>query len=423
MTGQASEEQRAGAGPRKTGPPRAAGLLGQYGPFLAHPGVARPAGFGLLARLTNGMLGLVFMLTAVEVTGSYAAAGGTAALFTAASTVATPLWSRAADRLGPAPVLLVTGSGEAAVLAAEAWVSLGDAPGGLPLTLLAVTASGALLPPVAAIMRTQWSRMFAGSELRTTAFAYETVVTDLVFIAGPAVVAGLTALAGPGPALLAAAGTTLCGCLGLATGSRLLPGPPGGPGERHWLGALGNRRVRALLPVGFLLTGSISVIEVSLVSAADQEGSPDAAGLLIALLSVGGVAGGLLWGRVRHEARPWRELLVWTGALTAGWALPALAPHMWVLAGLLLLAGLAMNPALTAQFSAMDDAAPPELATEAFGWLNGTSSAGLTAGAAAVGPLVEAEARYGFLAAAGMCALGTALIAAARPAAGRAPAT
>ncbi|RKN43986.1 MFS transporter [Streptomyces hoynatensis] len=423
MTGQASGEQSAGAREREAAAPGAGGLLGQYGPFLAHPGVAWPAGFGLLARLANGMLGLVFMLTAVEVTGSYAAAGATAALFTAASTVATPLWSRAADRLGPAPVLLVTGGGEAAVLSAEAWVTLGDGPGGLPLTLLAVTASGALLPPVSAVMRTQWSRMFAGSALRATAFAYETMVTDVVFIAGPAVVAGLTASASPGLALIAAAVATVAGCGALATGSRLLPGAPGGPRERHWLGALRSRRVRALLPVGFLLTGSISVIEVSLVSSADQEGRPDAAGVLIALLSVGGVAGGLLWGRRRQEARPRRDLLVWTGALTVGWGLLALAPHPWVLAGLLLLAGLALNPALTAQFSAMDDAAPPELATEAFGWLNGASSAGLTAGAAAVGPLVEAEAGHGFLVAAAMCAAGTALIAAGRPRAGTAPDT
>lgn len=47
------------------------------------------------------------------------------------------------------------------------------------------------MPPLGATMRTLWSRKFEGSELKSTAFALESVIVDLAFILGPSAVAAL----------------------------------------------------------------------------------------------------------------------------------------------------------------------------------------------------------------------------------------
>ncbi|MBC3990215.1 MFS transporter [Streptomyces sp. AC563] len=380
-------------------------MIGHYRTFFARPGVPWLASFGLVGRLPNGMLSLVFVLATAESTGSYAIAGAAAACYTVGTALGNPLWSRGVDRLGARAVLAGTGIAQSALLLVAAAVLTGEDRSAVLLVLLAALC-GVLLPPLNAVMRSLWSRMFSGSELKTTAFAYESVVTDLVFIVGPFLVAAVMAVADPGLALVAAAVATAVGCVLVAVSPQAKAVPPAEQGDRHWLGPLRFRAVLGLLPVGFLLIGSIVAIEVTLVSFADIRGTPSLSGVLIAVLSVGGVAGGLYWGARRQPGTHVQQLVVLLGALGAGWGLLAVTRNPWVLGGLLLLAGLVLNPAITAQFSAMDDVAPPEMITESFGWLNAMTSAGSAAGATLAGLLVSERAEPGFLLAAGMCLLG-----------------
>lgn len=389
-------------------------MTGRYKLLFTQPGALWLSCFGLLGRLPNGMLGLVFVLVIVQSTGSFAAAGLAVALYTVGTALGNPFWSRGVDRWGPRRILLITGTAQSVFLLVVAGATMGQTRSTAFLVPLAAL-SGALLPPLGAIMRTLWSRMFSGSELKAAAFAYESIAVDLVFIAGPSIVAVLTAVANAGIALIVAAVATAAGCLLVAASPHAAPSPPSehrAQHERHWLGPLRSGAVLGLLPVGFLLMGSITVIEVSLVSFADHRGAPGLAGVLIAVLSVGGVAGGLYWGARKQPGTNAGQLLVLLGALALGWGLLASSDVPWLLGALLVLAGLVLNPAITAQFSTMDDVAPPQAITESFGWLNATASAGAAAGASVVGLLVTERAEPGFLLAAGMCAAGC-LIAAA----------
>jgi MFS family permease len=380
-------------------------VSGSYKLLFSQPGVLLLSCFGLLGRLPNGMLSLVFVLLTVRNTGSYAAAGLAAALYTAGTTLGNPIWSRGVDRFGPRRILIITGTAQGALLLIVAGLTLGQNRSVTLLVPLAAV-SGALLPPLGAIMRTLWSRMFSGSELKKAAFAYESVVVDVVFIVGPSIVAGLTAVANASVALTVAAAATTAGCVLVAASPHTRPVPRGEHPSRHWLGPLHFVSVLGVLPVGFLLMGSISVIEVSLVAFAEHSGAPALAGVLIAVLSVGGVVGGLYWGSRRQPGTNAQQLIYTLGALAVGWGLLASTAIPWLLVVLLLLAGLALNPAITAQFSTMDDVAPEEAITESFGWLNATASAGAAAGALVVGLLVTERSEPGFLLAAGMCATG-----------------
>jgi len=60
----------------------------------------------------------------------------------------------------------------------------------------------------------------------------------------------------------------------------------------------------ALLPISLLLMGSITVIEVALVAYAGHSGREFVVGYLVAALSVGGIASGLIWGSWSSAAAP-----------------------------------------------------------------------------------------------------------------------
>ncbi len=90
----------------------------------------------------------------------------------------------------------------------------------VPIAVLA----GLLTPPLTPALRSILPRL-VGDELRLTAFALESTIQEVVFVAGPLVAAVTAWLAGPRAALVVAALATVVGVVGyvLAVGRAGLP--------------------------------------------------------------------------------------------------------------------------------------------------------------------------------------------------------
>jgi MFS family permease len=386
---------------------------GRYRALFAQPGSRSVAVAGLVGRLPNGMIGIGFLLAVVQVGDSYLAAGAAIATYTTAAAVFGPIWTRTADRVGARRVLLIVGPAQSLTLAAVA-VCVGVVDQAGPLIALAVP-SGALLPPLAAIMRSMWSRTVPDEDVRAAAAAFESMVVEVVWVAGPCVVA-VAAAVHPALAFAVAAAATLIGCGLVAVNSRMQLWSPLPRAERSSrLGPLRHGPVLGVLPVGLLLLGSIGAIEVSVVSFADHAGQPEVAGLLIAALSVGGILGGLAWGSRRQPGTTTGQALVLIAVTGAAWAALVLAEDVGVLVVLLVVAGLALTPAITAIYGVMDEVAPQEQLTESFGWLSSVGAAGSSIGSAAAGAVAGAVAGNGFLLAAAMCATAAGIALVCRP--------
>lgn len=381
---------------------------GGYRLLLRHPGAAGLAAAGLIGRLPTGMLGLTCVLVLLKATGSYAAGGMAAGLYLLATAVTGPAWSRLADRIGPRLVLLTTGCGQTVMLLAFADLA-SSSHGQVTLAALAA-ASGTFAMPLGAIMRTTWSRMLCDEPAaKAAAFAYESLVLDLAFIIGPAIVTAIAAFGGPAGALLTAAMATITAAI-LAARSPHLAGRGHRPQERPPTSSpLRQPAVVSLLPVGFLLTTSITLTQTSLVAFAGAAGNRNAAGLLVAMLSAGSIIGGLYYGNRKPAAPATRRLPRLLMTLAAGWATLALLPTMWLLGAALVLVGLALNPNVTAVFAALDETAPRDSLTESFAWLTTTTAAGLSTGSALAGLVAAIHPSRGFLFGAGACALAAAL--------------
>ena len=94
-----------------------------------------------------------------------------------------PLLGRVIDRHGPRTTLLVCGVAfPAALVALVAAVHHLQSP---VLILGAAAAAGVTFPPITACMRTYLRQQLAEDTLLSTAYSLESVLIELIFIAGP----------------------------------------------------------------------------------------------------------------------------------------------------------------------------------------------------------------------------------------------
>jgi MFS family permease len=381
----------------------------RYLEILRTPHVGRLFAASLLARLPMGINGLAIVLLLRAETGSFSVAGATSGALALGSGLGAPLAGRLIDALGARILLVLAGVNAAGLLAI-----VGLTRAGAPAAALVAAAliAGAAFPPTSSVMRTRYPVLFAGRPALTQgAFALDSVLTESMFTIAPLLTAALVVLVDAAAALFLSAAAVAVGTVALVAA---LP-----PAEDHAdeaprgrLGALAVPGIRtlvaAMLPVGF----AFGTLEVALPAFADAEGDPELAGVLLALLAVGSVTGGLVYG-----ARPRRGSLAGTHVRVA-LALPlcmlplALAGSPVAMALLVLPAGAMIAPLIATRNELAGRVAPAGARTEAYTWPLTALVGGIAAGAAAAGALSDATSWQlavlaGVVAAAGGAAIAT----------------
>ncbi|RBY78268.1 MFS transporter [Geodermatophilus sp. TF02-6] len=344
---------------------------------------------GFAGRLPSAMVPLALLLMVQQQTGSYAVAGLASATYGIAMAGAAPVLGRLADRRTPRPVLLAQAAAHPLLLTLLVAVVLGGAP--TPAIVAASAAAGAGTPLVSGAVRALWSRV--DPRVRATAYALDATATELVFVAGPTVVAALAVLADPAWAVGAAGVLAAAGALAVATSGAMRGWAPAPEVERASVFAtvLAPGMPRVLASGAALMLG-FGALEVAVPAFADAAGAPGMSGVLLALWSLGSVAGGLWFGaRVVSVSLPrqYRWLLL---GVTIGLAPLTAASDPWVLGALLFLGGTAIAPTLTVQNSLVGSIAPAHATTEAFTWLSTMATGASAVGAALGGALIESRA-------------------------------
>jgi predicted MFS family arabinose efflux permease len=143
--------------------------------------------------------------------------------------------------------------------------------------------------------------------------------------------------------------------------------------------------VLTMIPVGFAL-GSV---QVSLPAFSHDESHPELAGVLVAAWSLSAACGGFIYGLRRSRSAlsvvHHRLTLLFPAAL----ALPLLAPSIPLMALLLMPAGSLIAPIIATRNQLASEAAPPGTKTEALTWPLTALVAGLSAGSALGGVLID----------------------------------
>ncbi len=222
---------------------------------------------GFVARLPISMIGLGEVLLVSSQTGSYAVAGALSALGALSNAVFGPLLGRATDRYGQHRVLpaLVT----VHVLALTAFIVLVRAGAPTPALVVSVTLSGGTFPNIGALVRARWAFLLVGEpRLLRTAFAWESVLDEVIYVAGP-VVATVLAVSVVDYGALAAVGLLLVIGTVLFVGSRGSEPPAGGVPPRGQGSALRYPGVLGVTVAFVFLGGLFGSFEVVTVAFAD----------------------------------------------------------------------------------------------------------------------------------------------------------
>ena len=361
---------------------------------------------GLLAQTTQGAgpIGVILVIRGHH--GSLALAGAVVGAVSIAGGVARPVQGRFIDRRGPRGLMTVTGIVHPAAVIAI--VALSDARGpGVLLVVLGVLA-GAALPPVSTVMRVAWGAA-SGDGDRTSAYSLVFLTQELAILTGPLLLSAVVAASDASAALVTVAAVTGAGTLGFAASlPAALERRETRPHE-HGATVLRSPGMRALLPVAALVGAVIGGVEIGVPTFAAAHHAPAASGLLIAILSTGGIAGAAFYGMRRWATGPTARLIGLLAGLTVAAALAIAAPGLVALGAALALVGLPLNPSLTTVSLLVDSHVSPAGAAEAFGWLStGVAGGGGLSSAVAGAVTHPGDPRPAFVVAAvaaGMAAL------------------
>ncbi|MFF0586248.1 MFS transporter [Streptomyces sp. NPDC003781] len=345
---------------------------------------------GFAARQPFAMLTLSIVLLVQHTTGSYGVAGAAAAVTGVSMAVFAPYSGRLADRYGQRAVLLPGVLVHAASGLTLTVLALADAP--LWALFLAAVPTGASVPQVGPMVRARWAARLKDSPLMSTAAAFESVTDELTFVLGPLLATALCTAVDPAAGLVTEAALTLVGGLLFAARKSSQPvvgGADGGHARVEHVSALRVPGVRVLIVV-FLGIGSVfGGMQVSLAAFTESIGEPGLNGVLYGVFAAGNMISGLACGAIAWKAAPQRRLLVGYAALalTASglWA----AHSVLVLAGLGLLVGMCIAPAIVTGYTLVEGLVPAGARTEAFTWLTGAVALGQAAAVTVAGQLED----------------------------------
>ncbi len=399
-----------------------------YLTVLRSPQVARLLLGTLTGRLPAGMTVVAVALSLHAAGAAYTQIGLTTAAYAIAAAIGGPVLGRAVDRVGQPRILLAS-----AVVAACGYAALAVDPRSAAVAMAGAALAGLAMPPLEPCLRSLWPDIVAPAALET-AYALDSAAQQVLYVAGPLLVAGVAALGSPAAALWLAAGLGLVGTLAVATSAparawrapvRTAPGADGGSadgtrggdGSRGggWLGPLRSPGL-VLLLLAFAGTGwSVGAQNILFVAyAQDHPGIPGGAGALLALAALAGLLGALAYGAIRWSAPTATRTWALAGGMALCYLPLLLVPGPGAMGAAAFVSGLGLAPLLAAAFVLIAELAPAGTVTEAFAWLVTLFATGNALGSAVSGAVVSDSLRGAAAIAVGGITAGALLLLAAR---------
>ncbi len=416
-----------------------------YKEMLSIRPVRRLLVVGMIARIPHSAAGVLLTLHIVLTLGQgYAAAGAAAAVMTIGIALGAPWRGRRVDMVGLRKALIPSVVSETVIWSIVPHVSYEWL---LPLVFV----GGLFTLPIFSVVRQSLGVMVDG-EQRRSAFALDSIATELVFMIGPAVGA-IVATSGLSAIGLTAVGVSVS-VAGLflmwfnpptrseavctpqesadraaadlaAAEAAMVASAPAHVQEAasemasstSRTAALRSRVARnftwftvsvaALFVVaagsGMVLSGS----DVSIVGLLERGGHENEIGIVFFFWCAASVVGGLIYGSMKRSISP-MLLLLGMAALTIPMGF---AQDTWTLAFLSLLPGLLCAPVLSASSEKVADLVEEERRGEAMGWYGSALTAGVALGAPLAGVFIDSVGPSGGFAAVGiagvvLCATG-----------------
>ncbi len=356
-----------------------------YSEIFKAPGAKAFSAAGFVARLPLSMvtLGIVTMLS--ETHGEYWLAGAVAATFALSSAVIAPQVARLIDRYGQVRILLPSA---ALAVAALSGLMLATRYGAPNWVLFAFAVLAGVTPVMGAMVRARWTEIYRDTPHLHTAFAFESIADEVIFMTGPVLAIGLSV------GLFPEAGP-LVATVFLAVGSLLFAAQRSTEPPVHAHDRSGGKSVIWLGPIQILVLTLVAIgaifgtAEVTAVAFAEAQGNKASAGFALSAYAAGSLVAGLAFGAMKLRMPLAQQLLVAIG-LAALTTLPLLAvTNVTVLSAVLFLAGVAVSPTIILSMALVEKVVPSSKLTEGMTWAVTGISIGMAAGSSASGWIID----------------------------------
>ncbi|MFF4323855.1 MFS transporter [Streptomyces sp. NPDC001568] len=369
---------------------------------LTRPPVRGLLTLAFLARTTAAVLPITLLLALAQTHG-YARAATVAGSYTLILALCAPLRGRLLDRYGAHRVLTLMGITTAAFLALVAcsiefrwpwWTTL-------PLVIAATLSS----PPLNSALRASWRRLAVDEGQLKAVHSADSILEEAGFVLAPLTAGAAVVLLGPRHAYEAAAASFVTVTVLYLTAARrhqlgttrptptkpipaTIPRRRAHP-SRRWLGPLTTPGMPAILTPLFALGAIFGGTAILIPAYLQNQHATAWLGPLLAAISIGGVIGGILYATLDWNTGLWRKYQL----LTLGFTLPTLllflARPLWLLATLLLVAGLFVTPLFINAFLLVDATARDDTRVEANTWIGASTDIANGIMAVIIGTLAE----------------------------------
>lgn len=364
---------------------------GPYADLLTLPGVLRLFAIAFVARIPQAMTGVVLTLHVVTTLDrGYGQAGLVSGAMTVGMAIGGPWRGRLVDRLGLRRAVVPS-----VIVASAVWFVAPRLP--YEALLVAAVIAGVYLVPAFSVTRQSLS-VLVPRERQQTAFALDSVFTELTFMVAPLVGVWVATSVSTTAALMVVAITSVGGgsllvWANLPTRSENAPAVDPADKGRRIVGPALLVVLLAGVAAAYVLMGT----DVSLVAVLTEAGREQDLGWMIVLWCLGSVIGGLVYGTRGSSTPP----LVLVALLAAATLPAAFLSHQPWLAFAVVVAGLPCAPALSSINASLVRLVPEHRRGEVMGWSGTAATVGNALGAPTVGAVIDnAGPGAGFLTAA-----------------------
>jgi MFS family permease len=333
---------------------------------------------GLIARMPISMDSLALIFIVVAASDSYALAGALSATASVVMAFATPHWSRVADRIGQSAMLVRVVPIKVAGLCVFTLLVLNQAPTWTWFASIIIAESMSV--NTGGLVRRRWLHVLSPDKTSTaedeqdrhlvnTAYSYEAIMDEIVFILGPIIVTACATTIAPAAGIIV-------GIIFVAIGVPLFirqkaTEPPSTPKrivDPH-PAVIRNKRVQAVVLATTLLGGFFGSIAIVTVAFTEQRGQENMSGLLLAIWAFGSGIAAIINGAIKWKLSSASRFLIFLFTLTL-LSVPMLFTHSltW-LAVALFFNGFAVAPLVINAYGVAEGAVPPEQITETLTWV------------------------------------------------------
>ena len=353
-------------------------MFSAYTTLFRTPGAMKFSISALIGRMPISMDSLALIFIVVAVSDSYALAGALSAVASITISIANPFWSRLADRIGQRKMLLRVVPLK--IIGLSLFIAL--VMNGAPVWTWFVSIILAELAAIntGGLVRRRWLHVLSPDKSTTdedeadkhvvnTAYSYEALMDEIVFIVGPITATACATSIAPAAGLIAGMILMSIGLPLFAMQRATEPPPSPVRVKDPHPPVIGIPIVQAIALATTFTGGFFGAISITVVAFAESQGQKSYSGLLLGLWASGSAVMAIINGLIKWKTSYAGRFLIFLTALTI-FSIPFLfVDSIFGLAIALFFNGFAIAPLIVNAYGVVQEAVPSEQITESFTWV------------------------------------------------------